>query len=352
MKIAFIWNNISGYMASCWTALSEMDGVDVAVCAYSPSPKAPFSGELVANLNCRLLSPEDRQRKDAYLQFIDDTDADIYVLGGWGNPIFPTLAPVIKGRGKKVITALDTPYLGKLKQKLTRFRYPALFKNTDMFAVTGERSYQYAQRLNPEVPARKGLYGVQSDLLARAYDERCQSEWPKSFLYIGRYAKVKGLDVLTAAYRSYRDQVEDPWPLVCCGTGPLESLLNETPGVDNRGFCQPEEIVQIMRQCGVFTLASNFDPWPLVIVEACNAGLPVICTEACGSAVENVRSYYNGITVRDNSREELADSMRYAHDHYEEMPLWGQRSINLSRVYGADFWAQRWHNWALQLLSK
>ena len=37
-------------------------------------------------------------------------------------------------------------------------------------------------------------------------------------------------------------------------------------------------------EAGAFLLASRFDPWPLVIVEACAAGLPVVTSTKCGAA--------------------------------------------------------------------
>ena len=57
----------------------------------------------------------------------------------------------------------------------------------------------------------------------------------------------------------------------------------------DRGFVQPADQAAIWAEHGAFALASRYDPWPLVIVEACAAGLPVIHSEACGSAVELVR---------------------------------------------------------------
>ena len=134
---------------------------------------------------------------------------------------------------------------------------------------------------------RRGLYGVDFDGFAPLYEQRVAEAggWPRKFLFIGRYAPEKGLDVLIEAYQRYRTTVTEPWALSCCGSGPLKHLLQGQAGIEDCGFQQPSQLRQIMATHGAFVLASHFDPWPLVVVEASAAGLPVLCTEACGSAV-------------------------------------------------------------------
>ena len=147
---------------------------------------------------------------------------------------------------------------------------------------------------------------------------------------------------LLEAYAIYRKSVTDPWPLGCCGSGELENHLAGREGVENFGFRQPGEIIQIMRSHGAFVLASNFDPWPLVVVEACAAGLPVICTETCGSSVELVRSYHNGLTVATGDAGMLAGAMKWMHGHADRMPEMGRRGRELAAAYSAQMWATRW----------
>lgn len=351
MKVAYLWTNISGYMAACWRDLNSKQDVEVSVCAYQPSSAAPFSVDLLDGLNSRVLDAEERKSFSAWKQFVETANADVYVICGWANPTFVSIASYIKSRGARVVVVLDTPFEGRWHQYLTRFRYRKLFANTDLFVVTGERSYQYALRLGRSVPIRRGLYGVEFNKLKSAYDKRVQASWPKSFLFVGRYAEVKNVDVLLEAYANYRTQVPDPWPLKCCGTGPQAALLDDVPGVEDRGFCQPSELVDIMAESGAFVLASRFDPWPLVIVEACASGLPILCSQACGSAVENVREYYNGIQVQTGSVQELIAGFLEMHNQYEELPHWGRRSQEMAAAYSSEAWANRWSVWLRNLIQ-
>lgn len=350
MKVAFLWTNISGYMASCWHALDAVPGVDVSLCAYKPTGFAPFSEEILAPMSYRLISEHERNTFAVWNDFVDERDADVYVVCGWVNPCFEKLARFIKAKGAKLVVVLDTPFEGKLKQYLTRYRYNSMFNATDLFVVTGERSYQYAIRLGQKVSVRRGLYGVNYDQLRTAYGRRLESGWPQAFLFIGRYSKEKNLDVLLKAYAAYRKGVDSPWSLTCCGTGPLKGLLSDRPGVIDRGFCPPDEVIEEMSNSGAFILPSEFDPWPLVIVEACASGLPVICSQACGSAVENVRDYYNGIHVDTGDVDELTSSMLEMHKRHYELPEWGRRSQQIASAYSSTAWAERWLAWLKQLI--
>jgi glycosyltransferase involved in cell wall biosynthesis len=88
------------------------------------------------------------------------------------------------------------------------------------------------------------------------------------------------------------------------------------------------------------------------VVEASSAGLPVVCTEACGSAVELVRSYYNGVTVATDNAGALADGLRFIHDNADRLPEMGRRGRDLAAAYSAQIWAQRWYWAARQCTAK
>ena len=188
------------------------------------------------------------------------------------------------------------------------------------------------------------MYGIDLDAFKDIYSRRQArlEGWPRRFLFVGRYAPEKGIDVLMEAYALYRKRVPDPWPLTCCGRGPMQRLLEGAEGVTNRGFVQPKEQAEVWEEHGVFVLGSRFDPWPLVIAEACAAGLPVICTEACGSSVELVRAHYNGLSVATDNAAALATAMQWSHERYSELPLQGDRSRNFAAAYSAGITAERW----------
>ena len=252
-------------------------------------------------------------------------------VGGWATPADRAL---LKNPPAKLAVLVDTPWLGAARQWAGRAALRVLLRKAAACVVPGERGFQYARRLGfAEREIYTGLYGVDAAALGAVADARDAQvaktgEWPRRFLFAGRLAPVKDPRTLLTAYDLYRDRVPDPWPLTVCGAGPLEGLLEGRPGVDARGFVQPAALHGLMVESGAFVLPSAFDPWPLAVVEACAAGLPVICTAACGSAVESVRHRHSGFVTPTGDPAALAAALAET-DRLsrtpDALPTWSRR---------------------------
>jgi glycosyltransferase involved in cell wall biosynthesis len=342
MKVVICWSNYSGYAAACWRQLQALDGVEVFVLAYAQPEASPFGPELLDGIPHRLLSPAERADGASMTRLIVAQKPDILKTTGWFMPgvraafLAPELAHVRK------CALVDTPWR-HYGQYVTRFRYRRYLDRLDAVGVPGERAWQYVQRLGfPHDRIRRHMYGVDEFLADRIHSQRAASGSVKrGFLFVGRYADEKGIDVLVEAYRRYRAMSADPWDLVCCGRGPRADLLKGQPGVIDRGFVQPADMPRQFETAGAYIMCSRFDPWPLALTEAALAGLPIIASEACGSAVEVVRSHYNGLMVATGDPEDTARAML----RMETAPLddWGARSRQLAAPFTARMWAERWH---------
>ena len=350
MKVVFCWSAISGYMAACWRELARRPDVNLHVFAHAAGRNTAFATGLLAGLSHTLL--DDSQQDDARSieQLVLAQKPDVVVTTGWWLPAYRRLAHSRRLQGTKFVMGVDSPWRHEA-QLLNRLRYAHSLRRFHHFFVTGERSWQYVTRLGvPPDRISRGMYGVDFAGLSSVAAER-PSPWPRQFLYLGRYDRVKAIDVLVAGYRAYRSRVGDPWPLVCCGTGPERSLLSGEAGILDKGFVQPGGLPAVLRDSGAFVLPSRFDPWPLALVEAAAAGLPVICTNECGSAVEVVRPRYNGLVVPDESPAALAEALTCFHGLGDDLAAWGQRSQELARPYAAEFWADRWQATLTRLMA-
>jgi glycosyltransferase involved in cell wall biosynthesis len=345
-KVVVCWSDISGYMAACWRALAVTSEVELFIIAFQPRNQTVFSDGLMNGIPCRLLDLAERDKPELIEQLTIAQNPDAVVLCGWFHTPYRQLAFSPRLQHVKFILGMDTPWLGKWKQYLTPWVLRAYLQRMDYLVVNGERSWQYARRLG--VPLRNisslGMCGIDYQALAPILTERSRSAWPRSFLFVGRYIQEKALDILVAGYQDYRCKVKDPWNLICCGNGELEFYLQSQPGIENRGFIQPDEMQDIWLNAGAFLLPSRSDNWPLALVEAAAAGLPVICTQICGSSVEVIRSGYNGITIPADDARALTTALVRIHDNYDDLPVWGQRAQNFSEPYGAEQWAKCWVN--------
>jgi glycosyltransferase involved in cell wall biosynthesis len=347
-------------MASCYRALVSEDAITPYVVAMQSGRQnsgGEFDDTVMAGVRHQLVDGSNTTELQSCLECIINAEKpDVIVVCGWFIRAYRGLLSDRRYEQLPIIMTMDTPWWGRPKQWLGRIALRRMLRRISMMVVTGERSWQYAVRLGlPQEKIRRGMYGVDYRGLSGCLSRRAENGWPQRFLFAGRYAPEKAIDVLMEGYSRYRSQVEgqgiEPWPLVCCGTGNLKGMLAGVPGVEDRGFVQPIDMRDELTQAGVFVLPSRYDPWPLALVEACAAGLPVIASEACGSTVEMIRPEYNGYLVPTGNSEVLASAMVRAHQEYDSLPEYGRRANQFAAAFSAEAWAKRWGGFVKEITS-
>jgi glycosyltransferase involved in cell wall biosynthesis len=342
MRVVICWPQISGYMAACWRALAKCDGISLFVLAFSAERDAAFSQATMAGLDFELLDPIKRHDVAYVRDRVAAQRPDIVVIPGWLHPPYSALANDPAMTSVKFVMGIDTSFTGSWRQRLARLKIGRLIDRMDLVVVAGERAFQLARHLNvPEAKILRGVYGYDDELLRYVQEERTP-DWPRGFLYVGRYVHEKAIDVLQDGFMQYRASVDDPWPLTCCGMGPMAKAVAAAPGVANLGFVQPADLPRILLQHGAFVFVSRFEPWGVALAEAMASGLPPICSEACGASVELVRHLHNGLLIPTENPSALAEAMRWMHSHHDQLPEMGRRAREFALPFAAERWAQRW----------
>jgi glycosyltransferase involved in cell wall biosynthesis len=348
MRVVICWAGMSGYMAACWRALAAMPGLDLLVVVPDPGGALDSdfkAGPLVRGYGARVVSAAEYADPEAIARIVVAHKPDVVVLSGWAIPSFVRLPSHPDLQRCRFVMTMDTPWKGTLRQRLGRFRYASYFRRMERVIVAGERSYVLARVLGfNESQIRRGGYGFDYDTMAPVYARRVARGWPRRFLFVARYVEAKGIDTMLDAFRRYRTGVPDPWTLAACGQGPLKGLIHAAAGdgVTDLGFVQPADLPEVFLDSGAFVLASRYEPWGVVIGEAGASGLPLLCTEACSSSIDLVRSHYNGMVVPTGDAEALARAMRWVHDRYDRLPEIGARSMPYAAAFSAQVWAERW----------
>jgi glycosyltransferase involved in cell wall biosynthesis len=170
------------------------------------------------------------------------------------------------------------------------------------------------------------------------------------FLFVGMLASHKGVDQLVQAYEYYREGSIDPWPLVCCGTGPLGSHLEGRPGIRVEGFVQPDVLRHRLAEAGCLILPSRVDHWAIVVHEAAAAGLLILASEKVGAAVHLVQDNYNGYIVDSEDVKGLAERLSLVSSLSEaRLDAMSRASNLLSKQYSPARWADTlldgFHSW-------
>ncbi len=137
---------------------------------------------------------------------------------------------------------------------------------------------------------------------------------PFIFIFAGRLAHVKGLDILIKAFREIISSADDNLVLKILGKGEdrneLEKLVQSyglTGKVKMLGRVSREEVVTEFQQANCFVLPSRYEAFGVVMIEAMATGLPVIATRSGGP--EGIVQENVGYLVQPNQPTELKEAM-------------------------------------------
>lgn len=334
-------------MSACWKSLAASPSVSLRIVAQggrnSDKSDPVFSTDILHGLNCELYAESPSLERLAFV--LKDFQADVVVVSGWYIPAYLKAIRQMLPLHARLVVCSDNPIQFTWRQRLAPLKIGWLRRRADLWVVPGERAFQLMKLWRvPDAKIKKGLYGIDATPLSAVAAARPHQwdQWPRRFAFVGRYNARKGIDILLKAYERYRQAVSDPWELLCCGRGELEPTLADRDGVVNVGFIQPNDLPAFLAKSSVFVLPSRHDAWPLAIVEACAAGMSVICTSTCGSSAELVRDEYNGMIVVPNDEMSLARALIRMHRRRPDLPEFGKRGEVLAGAYAADVWAIKW----------
>lgn len=139
----------------------------------------------------------------------------------------------------------------------------------------------------------------------------------KSFLFVGRLIKEKGVNEIVMAIDSLHKQ--GLWPdgmeFWFVGDGPEMDMLQ---GATYRfsdgtirilGVLSSGELDSVYQSSFALVLPSYAEGFPYVVIEAMRAGLPLICTST-GVLADLVKPHVNGLVIQAGDIKGLADAMK------------------------------------------
>lgn len=347
MRIAILWQSMSGYFGACLRALASERGVDLCLAFRSPRPDAPFDPAYSAWISPQYSWDEEPNiaRLDALLA---DFDPDAVLVSSWHIGGYRAALRHLRRRATRVL-CMDNQWLGTPKQWLGRLTWRQYIRPLfDVAFVPGDRQLAFANRLgfrNSHV--LRGLYCADTAVFTPPADVPLVAE--RAFLFVGRLTELKGVSILIDAYERYRNGSVQPWPLRIAGIGPLLGSLEGRPGIEPLGFVQPVALPKLMWAATSLVLPSRFEPWGLVVHEATIAGLIPICSDRVGAAVHLVQDGYNGFVVPAENPSELALAMeRVACKSESELDRMRRASRQMSMQFSTD----RWASYLVEMLTK
>ncbi len=137
----------------------------------------------------------------------------------------------------------------------------------------------------------------------------------KHFLYVGRYHRNKGPDILIQAVAMLPEDAKRRIRVHMFGVGPLkQSLVSEVGArqlgnvVEVGGTIAAQELSNFLSRCAYMVIPSRIESIPVALSDAVQSGVPVLVTNV-GDMGDLVNRYAAGIVIPNAVADQLAASM-------------------------------------------
>lgn len=177
--------------------------------------------------------------------------------------------------------------------------------NTDAIINISKNEHDLALRYG--IPAQKSVL-VYNGVADFPWAPRDRNDVPTKLLFVGRYDKQKGVDVLLEAM-TYLPQGR--YQLTLAGGKVLKSgdSVSMPPNVVDRGWQTPSEIRTLMQDADIVVMPSRWEGFGFVAAEAMRAGRPVVAS-AVGGLTDIVLPGETGVLCAPENPSALADAIR------------------------------------------
>ena len=292
MKILFVWTGVTSYMADCWRKLQQLPDVELKVIIEPVTSGKEFNAaQVLHGLDYQLVSSKDKvkdkgegerrrvnfcsydtkkednvHRSPSPLAFTFSRP-DIIFAVGWHSKVVREIVTRKEWRDVPKVCCFDLPWRWQFRCIAAKFVLRPFLRRYSAAYVPGQACERYAKWLGFR-KIYKGLFSIDAGRFEVEVEVRGGRR--TNFLYVGRMAPEKRVDLIERAYARYRE-LGGTWTIDYYG---------------GKNFRGPEEMPRIYAEHACLVLASAFDPWPLVALEAKAAGCEVIQSDRCGNRFE------------------------------------------------------------------
>lgn len=165
---------------------------------------------------------------------------------------------------------------------------------------------------------------------------------------VGRFEPEKQFDHLILAWKEVTKKYPN-WHLKLKGSGSQENLyrsLIRKHNLENNVFIIPpsESMQEFYLEASIYLMASRFEGFSLVILEALQVGLPVVSYNCKYGPAELVKDNVNGFLVEQDNVDELAQKVIKIIGDNDLRKKMGENSLLISKNYEKDTVMEMWMN--------
>lgn len=337
MTVLFLYTELADYFLKCCDELSK--DAEVHIIRWPVNKEAPFKFKFSEKI--KIYDKADYSLEQLHA-LVGRINPDVIVCSGWVDKDYLKL---VKPFFKKIPTVLtcDTHWNGSLKQYLALILSRFFLLNTFSHAwVPGKVQRNYADKLGFESnKIMEGFYCCDLNKFNAIHQKIKpvrEKNFPKRFLYVGRYYDFKGVAELWDAFRQLQEEQPNEWELWCLGTGSIPPI--EHPKIKHFGFVQPADLEPIIENAGVMVLPSRFEPWGVVVQEYAAAGFPLLLSSAVGAHEAFLEAGKNGFLFAPQNSIDLKKQLKKILNlSSKDLLLMSEKSHQLAQKISPQKWA-------------
>jgi len=260
--------------------------------------------------------------------------ADALLLPGYGSIILQILLLISVMHEKKTILWVRSFDNRARNNALLDMWKTILISMADTYIVPSERSKKYLKKYDCE-ENKIHIIGNPVDNSEYRSEEPLVITTPIDVVFVGRFNNRKGIDIFLKSFK-HLDTSRIRYNTVGAGTydSIVEDYSRKFKNFVHHGFVSPEKMSIKYNEFDLLVLPSRRDLWGLVINEAMNAGLPVVCSINCGAAKTLVKNKENGLILDSLSPENLADSIDFLASNKKLLEGMSRRSSEIILSWG------------------
>ena len=371
MRIAFLFTHPVQYLTPLVSEISKETNFNIKVYYCEDTTKGYYDKEFgkVLKWDIPLLEgykydflPNSRLKKIGgffrYANFsiirkLRTDKPDVLIIHGW-NYLTALIAIITcKFLSIKIWHRGDNPYRQEmLKPKTLLFIKKVilgyvLFSTIDRFLYVGlQNKLFYKFYAVPEIKLLSSPHAINNSFfqkIRQSLPDKLQLRNQlkldpeiKVVLVVGKLTKNKNADALLDAFKILnREDVM----LVFVGDGENRTLIdnfkfrNKFENIIITGFKNQGELPAYYAMADVFVLPSKSETWGLVVNEAMNFELPIICSESVGCADDLIKHGINGFKIDLNKPQTLVQALNQLLDDPELRVQMGKASLEIVQKY-------------------
>lgn len=311
IKITYLWAEITGYVTGVLDALCNNHDVSVDVVHWDKSNPDSTFYQIDESKPINFYKRSEHTQDDI-LKILCDRQPDIVVVSGWEDKGYIWACRRYKKLYPKTkfVAGIDDQLRRTIRQRLGRIYYKLFYRAVfDFMWVAGSEQFAFARTFGYS----------QNSIISNLYSGvfyKINQEYKhiKRFVYCGRLAHSKGIDLIILAHKRLPEELRKIWPLVIIGSGDMLTFLESKKDqyIQHISFIQPSELHLELRKGGIGTMPSRWggEQWGVAIHEYAQFGMPLLLSNECGAANEFLISGLNGFKFINGNLDDLHKGMK------------------------------------------